>query len=176
MNKNFYINQFSSNNFKNLLDKKCSYLDNLSIQNSKSLKSLRAQKLNILFEQSSEKENNFQRNYSIFNKYKNISYNNKSYEKPKKNKFPNLLPNIKIELTSPEENEYPEKYQKNNFISNNISGLYLKTNLIKIKSNKYKYNDNGDVFADKKNNSNILPIINPRNFMPIKIKKNITLS
>ena len=63
MNKKFYINQFSSENFKNLLQKKCPYLDNLSFQNSKSLKSLRAQKLNILFDQSSEKKNNFQRNY-----------------------------------------------------------------------------------------------------------------
>ena len=174
MNKKFYINHFSSENFKNLLQKKCSYLDNLSFQNSKSLKSLRAQKLNILFDQSSEKKNNFQRNYSIFTKNKNIINNIKSYEKSNRNKFPNILPNIKIELTSPEESEYPEKYQKNNFISNNISGLYLKANHLNIKRNENNIKNNA--FINKKSNNDNLPIISRRNIIPIHIKKNITLS
>ena len=168
------INLFSSKNFKNLLEKKCSFLDNLSIQNSRSLKSLHAQKLNILFEQSSEKENNFQRNYSIFNK--NISYN-KSYKKHKISKYPNLLPNIKIVLTSPEEREYPEKYLKKDFINNNISGLYLKTKPINMNKNNNTNKNADNIFSPIKENNFILPIINQRNvILPIKIKKNITLS
>ena len=84
------------------------------------------------------------------------------------------MPNIKIELTSPEESEYPEKYQKNNFISNNISGLYLKTNHLNIKRNENNIKNNA--FINKKSNNDILPIISRRNVIPIHIKKNITLS
>ena len=198
MSNKFLINKNSHKNFKEKINKKSSYLNHLKNQNSLSLKSLRSQKIDKLYDEMTE-NNKFKRNYLLFqpstNKNKKISINNEdnkinsinninsintinNMEKNVSKKMPLLLPYLKIVMTSPNEKEYPEKYQKKNFKIDNFSGIYLKSKPIslhkikqmKIENNSYKQN----IKASKIKNSSefYLPLVNKDHFLLSKIKNN----
>ena len=116
MNQRFLINKYSQKKFNQKINKRSSYLNHLPNQNSKSLKSLRTQKINILYEEISG-NNKFKRDYLLFDPMsQNKKINNKeecetiNMEKNFSQKIPILLPYLKIIMTSPNEKEYPEKY------------------------------------------------------------------
>ena len=188
MNQRFLINKYSQKKFNQKINKRSSYLNHLPNQNSKSLKSLRTQKINILYEEISG-NNKFKRDYLLFDPMsQNKKINNKeecetiNMEKNFSQKIPILLPYLKIIMTSPNEKEYPEKYFKKDFMIDDFSGIYLKPkpmSLHKIKQNKiennnYKQNKNNK--KPKKRNSSefYLPILNKNHFLcsEIKNKKN----
>ena len=188
MNKKYLINRYSYKNFDQKLNQKSSYLNHLSNQNSKSLKSLRAQKLNILYDEISG-NNNFQRNYILFDPIRKDKKINKNKEEESKiinmemnnnisQKIPLLLPYLKMVMTSPNEKENPEKYQKKDFMIDNFSGIYLKPKAIslhKIKQNKIE-NNSYKINKKKPNNKNsnefCLPSLNKNHFICSEIKNN----
>ena len=119
MNKKL-LNKYSNKNFSQKINRKSSYLNHLPIQNVQSLKSLNVKKEDILFDEIID--NKFKRNYYLFEpkSKKTVNVNNEetriiNYKKNISNKIPLLLPYIKIVLTSENEKEFPEKYQKKKF-------------------------------------------------------------
>ena len=186
MNQRFLINKYSQKKFNQKINKRSSYLNHLPNQNSKSLKSLRTQKINILYDEISG-NNKFKRDYLLFDPMsQNKKMNNKeeceiiNMEKNFSQKIPILLPYLKIIMTSPNEKEYPEKYVKKDFMIDDFSGIYLKPKPMslhkikqtKIENNSYKQNKNNK--KPKKRNSSefYLPILNKNHFLCSEIKNN----
>ena len=184
MKKKILINKNSKKNFSEKINKKSSYLNHLFNQNTQSLKSLRSQKLDILYDEITD-NNKFKRNYLLFepqtinkNSINNEENKINNMEKNLSKKIPVLLPYLKIMMSSPNEKEYPERYQKKNFMIDDFSGIYLKSKpkslhkikQIKIKNNSYKQNFK----VAKVNNSNefYLPLLNKNHFLASKIKNN----
>ena len=163
------INKYSYKNFNQIIKKKSPYLNNLSTQNNKSLKSLNSQY--VLFESRSVTNINNNINNSEDNKVNNI-------EKNISNKIPLLLPYLKIVMASPNEREFPEKYQKKDFMIDKFSGMYLKPkpiSLHKIKLNKIENNSYKQYLKKSRiNNSSqfCLPILNKDHFLSREVKNN----
>ncbi len=188
MKKRFKINKYSYKNFNQIIKKKSPYLNNLSTQNNKSLKSLNSQKIDILFDEITG-NNKFKRNYVLFepSSVTNINNNNinnsedikvNNIEKNISNKIPLLFPYLKIVMTSPNEREFPEKYQKKDFMIDKFSGMYLKPkpiSLHKIKLNKIENNSYKQYLKKSRiNNSSqfCLPILNKDHFLSSEVKNN----
>lgn len=182
MNKKL-LNKYSNKNFSQKINRKSSYLNHLSNQNVQSLKSLNVKKEGILFDEIID--NKFERNYCLFNpkSKKTVNVNSEeakkiNYNKNISKKIPLLLPYIKIVMTSENEKEFPEKYQKKNFMIDNFAGIYLKPKpkslhkikQIKIENNSYKQNFK----SNKKINSSefCLPLLNKNHFINSEIKNN----
>ena len=71
------INKYLQKKFNQKINKRSSYLNHLPNQNSKSLKSLRTQKINILYDEISG-NNKFKRDYLLFDPMsQNKKINNK---------------------------------------------------------------------------------------------------
>ena len=145
------MNLYSNKAFNEKLNNKSAFLNVLSNKNCKSIKSLRQQKIDNLFEEISG-NNKFKRNYYLLykasiTKNNKINKNNKISLKKERNKnIPLLKPYYKIILTSPSEKEYPETYKKKDFMIDDFSSIYLKSKPInifnvkqyKIENNSYK--------------------------------------
>ena len=188
MKKKFPLKSFSPKSFDQRINQKSPYLNHLSNQNHRSLKSLQNKKIDILFDEMSG-NNKFNRNYSIFdptskNNYSNgnISKNDESEiineDKSLYKNMPVLLPYLKIITSSPNEREFPEKYQKKEFKIDNFSGIYLKPkpiSLHKIKQNKiainsYKVSKKNPI--NLKNSAFYLPFVKRNIFLSSNIKNN----
>ena len=188
MKKKFPLKSFSPKSFDQRINQKSPYLNHLSNQNHRSLKSLQNKKIDILIDEMSG-NNKFKRNYSIFdptskNNYSNgnISKNDESeiiYEdKSLYKNMPVLLPYLKIITTTANEREFPEKYQKKEFKIDNFSGIYLKPkpiSLHKIKQNKIEINSykiSKKKPINLKNSAFFLPLVNRNHFLSSNIKNN----
>ena len=186
MKKKFPLKSFSPKSFEQRINQKSLYLNHLSSQNHSSLKSLQNKKMDILFDEMAG-NNKFKRNYSIFdpplkNNYSNnISKNDESENYDDKSLYKNipvLLPYLKIITTSPNEREYPEKYQKKEFKIDKFSGIYLKPkpiSLHKIKQNKIEINSyklSKKKPINLKNSAFFLPLVNRNHFITSNIKNN----
>ena len=180
------LNKFSNKNFNQKLNKKSSYLNHLSNQKIKSLKSLQSKKINILYDEITG-YNKFQRDYSIFDHpiATNISNNSKNEEseiineeKNLSKKAPMLLPYIKLVMASPNEKEYPERYKKKDFMIDKFSGMYLKPkcmSLHKIKQNKIdnnSYKQSNKLPKEINNSSFVLPLVNKSQYKSNRVKNN----
>jgi len=188
MKKKFPLKSFSPKSFDQRINQKSPYLNHLSNQNHSSLKSLQNKKIDILFDEMSG-NNKFKRNYSIFDPTSKNNYSNCNISKIDESEIinddkslykniPVMLPYLKIITTSPNEREFPEKYQKKEFKIDNFSGIYLKPkpiSLHKIKQNKIEINSykiSKKKPINLKNSAFFLPLVNRNHFLSSNIKNN----
>ena len=106
--------------FNDLFNKRSNYLKNLLQENINSKKVLTNEKEEILIDKLYN-YGKFDRDYSVF--ATPTQENSISRSKSKKHKL-NIFPELRVFIVSPEEKKFPDKYKKQEYISDDFSKIY----------------------------------------------------
>lgn len=116
-------------NISEKLRRKSPYLQGLAQRKKKTMEKVEEEKAEILINKVLGRDRFFVRDYSIFSFNKPAV--SKSYQSPRLK----ITPGIKIKVKSQTEIDYPEKYQRKEFIADSFAMMYKKK---KIKIQKPK--------------------------------------
>ena len=124
-------------NYNKLLNKRSKYLNNLLQENINTKKVLTNEKEELLVDKLYN-YGKFDRDYSIF--APPVQENSILRSKSKKHKL-NIFPGLRAFIVSPEERKFPDKYKKQDYISDDFSNIYKNSSLGMYNKNAIPYSN-----------------------------------